>query len=85
MCVCVCLEHNQSRKCHWEPVKLGEAAWADKEVAGSGNPQLPGRGAEAAQNHFSAGKGARPLYQRSQWPHTEGNTMADTRSHADTR
>lgn len=61
----MCLEYDQGSKCHWEAVKLGEAAWAVEEDIGAGNSQLPRWGTEAAQDHFSAGKGARPLHQRS--------------------
>lgn len=55
-------EYHQGGKCHREADEPSDAAWADEEDFGAGNSQLPRRGTEAAQDHFSAGKGAGPIH-----------------------
>ena len=43
---------------HTEAAEPGEAARAEQEEPGAGDPELQGGGAEAAQDHLPAGEGA---------------------------
>jgi len=64
-------------ECDNEAAVAGEAARAEQEEPGAGDPELQGGGPETAQDHLPAREGARPIHQRGQRPHSEGMSCCD--------
>ena len=60
---CLSTEHAEVGCTDAEADQPRETSRTVEEQSRAGDPELQGRGSEAAQDHLPAGEGARPIYQ----------------------